>query len=436
MDILRRIPYYGMLALLVYMPFHIFLAQSLSLATGGLEVWKVAKDVFVFGLVLFGICLVFINRAGQKWFYWLLGLSVLYGVIHLLLWAANLDIFKESAILGLVHNLRLPGFALIGAAAVLLNKDKFVFSLVIKIVLIVSTIVALIAVVQYFLPKDILTHFGYSLERGARPAFFIDDNPTLPRVFSTLREPNALGAYLIIPVCLLLNMAIRAKGSAGRLRFWSLFLLHMLALVLAFSRSAWLGAALAITLVLLWSLRDVLLRTIRRFWPFLLAAAVLLAVGLYQVHDLAFIQGYITHATVDETNDLDSNDYHALLLREGLEGVADKPFGHGPGTAGLASIRSPGGGQLTENYFVQIAYEVGLAGLALFATLLVFVYLALRRQKSWVTTSLLASFWGYIVMNMLLHTWSNEAVAAQWWLLAGAIIVYGQSASTKNREAF
>jgi len=33
--------------------------------------------------------------------------------------------------------------------------------------------------------------------------------------------------------------------------------------------------------------------------------------------------------------------------------------------------------------------------------------------------ALLASFWGLIATNMLLHTWSNEAVAVVWWMLAG-----------------
>ena len=41
---------------MAYMPFHIFLAQSLSLATGGLDAWKIAKDLLAIIAVLFVIC--------------------------------------------------------------------------------------------------------------------------------------------------------------------------------------------------------------------------------------------------------------------------------------------------------------------------------------------------------------------------------------------
>jgi O-antigen ligase len=129
-----------------------------------------------------------------------------------------------------------------------------------------------------------------------------------------------------------------------------------------------------------------------------------------------------------------------LLVWQGAVGVVDQPFGHGPGTAGLASIQNPGGGQLTENYYLQIAYEIGLLGLFIFIALNFVVYYQLLQRKDWLGMSLLAAFWGYVLMNMLLHTWSNEAVAAQWWLLAGAAIALvsrkkasGTSVSTKRR---
>ena len=57
-DLINRIPAYGFWTLLIYMPFHIFLAQWLSTLTGGLEVWKVGKDILLALLVVFTICLV------------------------------------------------------------------------------------------------------------------------------------------------------------------------------------------------------------------------------------------------------------------------------------------------------------------------------------------------------------------------------------------
>src|SRR6185369_4305517 len=130
---------------------------------------------------------------------------------------------------------------------------------------------------------------------------------------------------------------------------------------------------------------------------------------------------------------LNSNQYHWYFVRRGLDGIAAQPLGHGPGTAVVVSIQNPHGGLLTENYYVQIGYEVGVLGLAVFVALngLVYVWL-LRRHDLW-TVVLLTSFWGYVLMNMLLHTWSNEAVAAQWWLLAGAGLASAKGKSSPKR---
>lgn len=418
---LQHITYIGVLVLLAYMPLHIFLAQSLSLATGGLEVWKVAKDVALLLLVLFTVCLVFWQGRATKVFKLLTGFSAIYGGLHLLLWALHPDLYDRSAALGTLYNVRLPLFALLGYGMVLL-LPKFVFSSVLKLVLAVSTLVAGLGILQYFLPHDILTHLGYSLERGARPFFLIDTNSDLIRVMSTLREPNAFGAYLIVPVTALLALWFRTKNSNKRLVLGGALGLHLLALFLTFSRSAWLGAAAALGLVVWWQLNERKPQLARRF---LLISGVLAAsiiITGWSIRNTHFFQQYIIHSNpTEEVADLDSNDYHNLLLKQGLEGVRAEPLGHGPGTAGLVSIQNPGGGQLTENYYVQIAYEVGVIGALLFVAFNGWVYVLIRGRgrPDMVAVILCASFWGYVITNMLLHTWSNEAVAAQWWVLAG-----------------
>lgn len=421
MEILKRIPYFGSLALVAYMPFHIFLAQSISLFTGGLEVWKIGKDVLLILLVLFTICLVFWQGRASKFFKVLVGITVVYGALHLILWAVQPDLFSKTAMLGTVYNVRLLLFAVLGAGAVLL-LPKFVFSSVLKIVLGVSTVVALLGVIQYFLPNDFLTHFGYSLERGVRPAFFIDDNPNFPRIMSTLREPNALGAYLILPLSALTLLFFRLTDKPRRLMVTGMWGIHALALLLTQSRSAWAGAFACVALTVLWHNRSWFREVIKRYWWLWVGLAVVVAGSLFAVRNTYFFQHYIVHSDPNESvQDLDSNDYHSLLVKQGLEGVKDQPLGHGPGTAGIVSIQNPDGGQLTENYYIQVAYEVGILGAALFIGCNIWLYIVLWRRRDYAALCLCASFWGYMITNMLLHTWSNEAVAAQWWILAGML---------------
>ncbi|MBX6334876.1 hypothetical protein IRY61_06100, partial [Candidatus Saccharibacteria bacterium] len=82
--------------------------------------------------------------------------------------------------------------------------------------------------------------------------------------------------------------------------------------------------------------------------------------------------------------------------------------------------------------YIQIGYEVGVIGLAIFIALNVFVYIRLWRQGNDLARVLCAGFWAYVLTNMLLHTWSNEAVAAQWWLLAGALLGKPTSSTIKR----
>ncbi len=442
MQIVKRIPYWGAVVLLAYMPFHIFFSQSVSTITGGLEAWKVAKDIFTAVLAMFTICLVIFNRGVPKWFWTLLGVSGAYFLLHVLLWMIHPHLFHTSAEVGFIYNMRLICYVLIGAGAALLYPRMFAFRSIFKVIIAVSSVVAILAVIQYFLPKDILTHFGYSLARAARPSFFIDDNPAFPRVMSTLRDPNSLGAYLLVPIALLTHALLQAKKSSGRRRVWlaGLMVLHVTALYMTFSRSAWLGAVVMTGAIIWWRFSSYFVRVIRQWWLAGVVVLLLLAGGLFALRHNTQLDGIVSHSTATQVGPHDSNDLHLIYIKKGLSGIWHNPLGHGPGTAGLASIQNPDGGLLTENYYVQIGYEVGVLGLGIFVGLLVWLYIRLwRRHDEW-TTVLLSTFWAYALINMLLHMWSNEAVAVQWWLLAGVALALpaatkrsGRSDATKAR---
>lgn len=431
MQKLQRIPYIASLTLLIYMPFHIFLSQWLSTYTGGLDLWKIGKDLLLWAFVLFTICLVWKQSKGSRLFNGLVIWAVLYGALHLILWAAHPSLYSRSAELGIIYNMRLPLYAILGLGATQL-VPKFAFGSIIKVILIVSTFVSLLGLIQYFLPSDFLTHFGYSLQRGVRPAFTIDTNNGLIRVMSTLREPNALGAYLILPVALIVALLLHVKDSNKRMILGGMLSLHLLIILLTYSRSAWMGAVLAVGIVAGWWFRGGLIVMLRRFWPVAAMVILLMIGGLWSGRNTTFFQQYVIHSNpTEQASDLDSNDYHKLLVEQGLRGIRQEPLGHGPGTAGLASIQNPKGGQLTENYYVQLGYELGLSGLLLFIGLNVWLYKIIWQRRDLMAIVLCASFWAYVLTNMLLHTWSNEAVAAQWWILAGMAALDAPS-SLKN----
>jgi cell division protein FtsW (lipid II flippase) len=74
---------------------------------------------------------------------------------------------------------------------------------------------------------------------------------------------------------------------------------------------------------------------------------------------------------------------------------------------------------------LQIAHEVGWLGFALFSSIFVLVLIRLMKhvRSHPIAAALFASGLAYGFYSLLIHLWSNEAVALQWWLLAGIALV-------------
>jgi len=417
--------YLTALGLLVYMPFHVFLSQWIGTSLGGLEFWKIAKDLVIIVLFMATVALVWLKVSSKaRRPYMPLGwLSVIYALLHIITYLINKYTTLEVAGLASTYNNRFIWMCMAGIGlGLLMKKHPISQQTLIRLVLIVSTVVCVIGVLQWFLPHDILTHFGYDKALGVKPNFFINEDPTLPRVFATFRDPNSLGAYLLIPILLLVGLIRRSRQ---RLALIGLLTLHLIVLYLTFSRAAWGGLIIGVGALFLLNYKDKTLQTIKRFWPILTAIIVLITIGAFSLRHTSTFRSIVLKA--DDKNaptELDSDEYHLHFMREGLNGVVSQPLGHGPGTAGIVSIHNSGGGQLTENYYIQIAYEVGVLGLATFLAIWIFVIkLLYRREPTPLISALLVSAIAYAVMSLVMHLWTNEAVAITWWGLSGLVLL-------------
>lgn len=406
---------------MAYMPFSLFISRWLSLYTGGLGIWDASKDILT--LILLAISAIIGWKLGlykNKLIALFFALAGLYGLMHVIF-----IIFKHGeldfrpSIVGTLYNGRIVAYAFIGLVAGLSAKHISRHK-IIKLILVVSTLTCVFALLQYVLPKDLMTHFGYSIERGAKPSFFIDDKPDFPRVMSTLRDPNSYGAYLILPICILWAMLLKRAAPLKKLA--PLLALHLGVLFLTFSRGAWIGAIAALGFMTFY-LYKVQLKLIlkKRAWVLLVPALALIPL-VYIVKDTYTFRNVILHSD-EATLQADPNELRIQLQTKALRDIADEPLGHGPGTAGLASIGNKKNGTfLTENYFLQIGYEVGFFGLIIFLSIMAALGFMIRLIKDPLAKAILfATFIGYWLISLLIHLWSNEAVAAQWWLLAGML---------------
>jgi hypothetical protein len=436
MQTLRRIPYYGALALLAYMPFHIFISQWVSLATGNLEAWKIGKDIITIALLILTVGLVFADKKlrNNKIFLIFFFAASAYGLLHLLIYSINERTTLDVAMLASTYNSRILWYFLISAGAALLLGKQIKENKIIKDILVVSTIVCLFGLLQWFLPKDTLTDFGYSIERGVKPMFFINEDPTFPRVMSTVRDPNSLGAFLLIPILLLTQLII--KSRADKRLLWGLLGLHLLVIYLSFSRAALGGLIIAGATLAVMQHSQKVFGLLRRFWPVLIILVCIAGASLLAVKDTKQFRSIVLRANdTNPASELDSDELHAHFIKRGLNEIADEPEGHGPGTAGIVSIQNEGGSFLTENYYVQIAYEIGVIGLLLFVGIWIYAVLLLIKKKTMLAQVLAAVAVAYAIMALVMHLWTNEVVAATWWLLAGFAVFINRNSNNRAEKA-
>lgn len=411
----------SVLLLLAYMPFHLFLSRWLSLYTGGLGQWDAGKDILTIAALGVAIILALKRRLFKdKAIITIFVLSALYGLLHLLFIVFDRDDqHLRSFLVATLFNGRILAYLFIG---MIVGRLRLIsMRSVVRVMIIASTLTCLFALFQYLAPKDLMTNFGYSIERGVKPNFFIDDKVDFPRVMSTVRDPNSYGAYLIVPLTFLWLKLFRGQ-SKTRLLIGGLLLLHGLSLLLTFSRGAWIGAFISVSIATMLAYRQQLIDFIKkRYWILALPILILLVGGFY-IRDTYVFKNVVLHS--DESTVLaDPNELRVQLQNKALADIASDPEGHGPGTAGLVSIGNPKGTFLTENYYLQIGYEIGIFGFLLFMALFIKIYKliagVISREYSMV---FIGSFWAYAFLSMLIHLWSNETVAAQWWLLAGLVI--------------
>lgn len=356
---------------------------------------------------------------------WLILLYMLLTVVWGLLALNQHDVTLKALGYGLIVNLRYLVFFLVTwAVALRMSRLRSHWQWAVYWP---AMGVALFGLLQIFiLPHDFLRHFGYGPHTIA-PMETINHNPHYIRIASTLRGANPLGAYLLIPISLLAVLLLNPKR-----RTWmqAAFLTALLiVLFYSFSRSAWIGAALSMLVVLLASVRT----RVSRLTAVGIIAVLLVGAGAVSLayHRSTRFENFIFHTQTHSAVKTTSNENHLSALRTGLNEIWDHPLGQGPGTAGPASIYNTGHRpRIAENYYVQIAQETGWLGFALFALINIGVGLLLWiRRDDPLALSLFAALIGLTFINLLSHAWADDTLAYVWWGLAGVAMAPDRKAA-------
>ncbi len=224
------------------------------------------------------------------------------------------------------------------------------------------------------------------------------------RVTSFFGNPNILSVYLLLTLPFSAVEAIRpGRRGAGRLFDVGCTLSSLACLLLTFTRGAWLGALLELFLILLISSRTS--RAMLWILPGPLGSL------------LPFLPHIVTSRFLSIASPGESSNRYRLYTWSGMSRmIAEHPGGIGVGEAAFAATYPQYAVSGTErvmhahNLYLQIAAELGIAGLLLFLALLIGVLCRAMARRGISAAAIAVS--GALVMGLFDHLWYERGLLA------------------------
>jgi len=420
---------------LVLVPFYAFLTVWASTFVGHFEIIRLWDDVLLFGLfIAVSVILTndkklrtkLVNNLLFKLIISYVFIFILIGVISYIFHDVRLKAFAYSL---LVNTRFLVWFIAIWVVS---TKDKWLSQNWPKLIYWPLFFVGLFGLMQFFvLPDNFLAHFGYNATKTYVPIITINQNTTTIRIQSFLRGTNELGAYLVVLISVLLGFLI--KSWTNNKKYLFLLPLSVIALLLTFSRSAWIGAVVAVVLVAWLAISDPFYKKLSIYIGIIVV--LILLIGFLLFKNNHGIQDAFLHVSSTSTAQQTSNAGHESAIKSGLHDLLHEPFGRGPGTAGPSSLyNTPHAYRNSESYFLEIGMETGWIGLILFGIINLVLFLELySRRKDTLAIGLLGALVGLSVINLFTYGWADDTISFVFWALAA--IELSRSKISNNKLA-
>jgi hypothetical protein len=411
------------LIILLLLPFHEFLTTWLASNFGHINLFRVWKEIV---LVLISPIVIYLACADKKLKKWLIKdrlilLILLFSVVAILLGAVGYyhKVVNLSALAaGMVIDLRF--FLIFLMTLVLTHYTNFFKKYWKQILIYPALLVILFGIAQLFLPQDFLRHFGYG--PSTIPAFqTIDQQLRFHRIQSTLRGANPLGAYLILITPILIffytrKFLVRVISSV----------LSLTALFFTYSRSAYVGLALTIGIIIYYLLFDKHKFNAgqKKAVYYFCSGIILLVVALsLMLRNNPTFDNVFFHTSKNSQSATSSNTVRFSDLRTNSENFIKHPLGQGVGIAGPASTHNNHPAKIAENFFVQIGQETGVLGLVVFLSINIIVgYRLFLSREDQLSLLLFASLIGISLVNMVSHAWADDTLSLIWWAFAGVAL--------------
>lgn len=274
------------------------------------------------------------------------------------------------------------------------------------------------------LPQNFLTYFGYTAYQGefqqtlGVPACqYLEHVNRVCRAMSTFGGPTRYGTYLLLVLGLLVGY------KSKKIQFSILLGLVFANIILTFSRSIWIGLFAMGIFAFFWYIpKKIKLKALVAL-IFVVVAGILGSMWFSAWKgERSWPPPVLKTIFVRES----STDVHADLFKKGIELSAQNPLGMGLGTIGPASVRFEK--LLTENWYLQIALEMGWLGLILFLAILIELSRKfLRDRENFIKTGLFLCLLGISVTGLFTHSFEETTTALLLFGFAGMNFYAGKS---------
>ena len=325
-----------------------------------------------------------------------------------------------------------------------LNISIKEFKILVYTFLMVSLPVIIFGLLQIsILPPEFMMQFGYSndinvyFSQGVISTYGAV-NPLLPDVYriqSTLPGAIQFGSYLILVSSLFLCLSFYKKNIIKYI-CGLVFILSAWALYATNTRSAWIAFLAVLLLTIFYKIKN------KKIF-FGLAACIIIvvaaSVGLFLRNmDNLKLQRIILHGEVRDDGQLyGSTQMHLEALNNNIEILKNRPFGSGIGFAGPASKYGVSS-VITENWYLQIALELGIFGLVIFIVVISYLVATLNKIyriakdnfQKYLSLGLLLALVGLSINSLMLHTFSDTATVYPLFIFIGMLITLNQKELT------
>lgn len=277
---------------------------------------------------------------------------------------------------------------------------------IITAVVVSTTILALIGIVQYIV--------GVDIKEGWLDEKFNTD--IRARVYSIFGNPNIFAEYLVMTMPLTVGVLWSSKRDGVRISFLAMFAVQLAALFMTMSRGGWLGLALSLLIFIVIVRKELLL-----------LAIPMAGAAVYFIPQ-TFISRFMTIFNMNES----SASYRLQIWKVAIRIIKDNfllglGLGYMPFKRTFERYLSTLGIFHAHNTFIEIFAEMGVLGFFFFVLFVIAIFVALFRypiksEDRYMRTmgaAMVASFSGMLFHGMFENIFYMTKITTTFYLLLG-----------------